>query len=315
MRMRPALGVCGLLIAAGGAPAYADPALREAITDCRARIDPQVDVGYGRLATRCPELVGRLESGEWQHWLPRNWRVPGNDLSIRGLEELAVMIERERRREGTGPRPGTARLHAVLEHLTAAQPPPSGPWARLRQWLEAAVAEPDAERASWYERLFARAPPRQVAVELLTYGAVIAIVALALSIVVNELRAARRPQRRGVRRAPRERAAAVREPALTAADVERATLTERPGLLLRLVLDRLAALGRLPPAASLTVREAQTLAALSEASDREWLASLSGTAEEARYSGRQVPHARLSHALDAGRELLARLERRKAVRP
>src|SRR5438128_7099732 len=66
-----------------------------ALDACLGRLDPELDIGYDRIAARCPELAKQLDHGAWAPWLPRGWKEPGNDLSAGGLRELRELVERE----------------------------------------------------------------------------------------------------------------------------------------------------------------------------------------------------------------------------
>jgi hypothetical protein len=294
--------------------AAATEPLRAAIERCQARLDPEIDVGYARIAARCPELVRQLESSEWLQWLPRGWRDAGNDLSVRGLDELATLIERERLRELTGRRPGTAKLHEVLEGLEGARPERGARWLRFQHWFEAVFEQPAEEDGStWLERMLRRATLSDVVIEALTFLAVALVVALALVIVVNELRVAglfRRRRKRGPPVEVERRAV----PRVTRAELELASPQERAGLLLRLVFERLQQAGLLARAASLTVNEAQHLVALPDTADRARLAELAAAAEHARFAARPAEAGVLARALAAGAELLAKLDTARARR-
>src|SRR5919197_859234 len=65
------------------------------IGPCLAHLDPELDIGYDRIAARCPELVKQLDHGAWAPWLPRGWKESGNDLSAGGLKELRDLVGRE----------------------------------------------------------------------------------------------------------------------------------------------------------------------------------------------------------------------------
>ena len=59
-----------LLLAAALPPcAQARDAL-EAIDDCVARLDTELDVGYARIAARCPDLTAALAESSFAPWLP-----------------------------------------------------------------------------------------------------------------------------------------------------------------------------------------------------------------------------------------------------
>src|SRR5437764_620549 len=124
--------------------------------------------------------------------------------------------------------------------------------------------------AAWWRRLIGDARLSDVALEVVGWGAMLLVIALAVVVVINELRVA------GVLKA-RERAhGRARTPAagpgaLTLEDLERVSPLEQPALLLELITRRLAAQERLPPARSLTVHELTRAARLPGASDRQRL--------------------------------------------
>ncbi len=133
------------------------------------------------------------------------------------------------------------------------------------------------------------------------------VIALAVVVVINELRVA------GVLKA-RERAhGRARTPAagpgaLTLEDLERVSPLEQPALLLELITRRLAAQERLPPARSLTVHELTRAARLPGESDRERLRELATTCERVRFGDQQESSSTLAAAIARGRELLAALQ-------
>src|ERR1700754_1566915 len=86
-----ALGLCALVSAGQLRAAEGVPD----IDACVARLDPQLDIGYDRIAARCPDLMRQLETGAWAPWLPRGWKEPGNDLSAGSLKEFRELVARE----------------------------------------------------------------------------------------------------------------------------------------------------------------------------------------------------------------------------
>ena len=63
--------LAGLLLLAAFTGAQAEPPDAVATIDaCIARLDPQIDVGYERIARRCPDLAPTLEKSGWAAWLP-----------------------------------------------------------------------------------------------------------------------------------------------------------------------------------------------------------------------------------------------------
>ncbi|MGH8276411.1 MAG: DUF4129 domain-containing protein, partial [Steroidobacteraceae bacterium] len=183
-------------------------------------------------------------------------------------------------------------------------------WARLRAWLRA-IVQPPAARAEdgWLRRLIASLGLPRTVLELLTAGALALVAVLAGIIVVNELRAAGvLPSHRKVA-APAGAAPGARcEAAGSWADIEQATVAQQPRLLLELIVARLAAQERLPPARALTVRELLRAARLADGADRQRLAELAAACERVRFSARRPPPEALAAALQRGRELLAGLD-------
>ena len=85
-----------------------------------SRLNPDIDIGYDRVAARCPALVRRVSESGVSAWLPRDWQRPGNDLSAGGLRELRQLLARELTTAGGGGREscaGVERVHDVLASL------------------------------------------------------------------------------------------------------------------------------------------------------------------------------------------------------
>src|ERR1700744_3778047 len=87
------------------------------VNQCVARLDPAVDVGYERIAARCPELARALEQGEWAAWLPRGWNESGNDLSAGSLTELREVVRRESAVAPHGRSPEVQHLRSVVDAM------------------------------------------------------------------------------------------------------------------------------------------------------------------------------------------------------
>lgn len=290
-----------------------EPDALAAIDACIPRLDVELDVGYERIAARCPDLTRALEDSGWAAWLPRGWKEARNDLSAGSLAELRTLVARELSVESGARAPRVERLGEILADLGAGGREGSGQWARFRKWLRSLFEQrPQEPDESWLGRLVERIGLSEAVSELITYTALALVVVLAGLIVVNELRAA------GLLGSVRKRTrdgSALREPAArvraTWRDVEGARLADKPRILLDLVAGRLMDLGRLPPAGALTVRELTRAARLGDETDRRRLAELALAAERARYSNHDISPAIIEAAVDKGRELLVRLETRE----
>jgi hypothetical protein len=303
--MRRAL--LALLIGVSIAPlAQAREALA-AIDACLLRLDT-LDVGYERIAARCPDLTPSLAASPWEPWLPRDWYRPHNQLTADSLVELRALLPREAARTPSGREPRTATVSGVLAALSQADHPHSW-WQRLKSWLhELLTRSAQPAQDSWLQRLIIRMHLPPALTRLIGWSGLALLVALGAGIVVNELRLAgwiALRRRRGARAAAAGSAAGT---SLSLEELERASQSQQPRLLLELVAARLVEQSRLPPARALTVRELSGAARLEEPADRRRLNELAAACERVRFSDQEVAPAILARALAQGRELLASLE-------
>jgi hypothetical protein len=277
------------------------------VDSCISRLDPQLDIGYERIAARCPELMRQLDGGAWAAWLPRGWKESGNDLSAGGLREFRDLINRESGPSDSATAPDVRQLQPILTALAGSRH--ENGWSRFKSWLRSILEQREQPTdESWLSRMVSHVGVSQSVIRLITYAALTAVVVLAGIIVVNEARTAGvLPKRRGVAHKRRE-LAPVGASSATWGDIERAQLGDRPRLLLELIVRRLSDRGFLPPAGALTVRELTRAARLSEADDRSRLTDLALAAERVRYSALESQSTGLDESIARGRELLVRLE-------
>jgi hypothetical protein len=283
---------------------------RAAITSCTQRLDPQQDVGYDRIALRCPDLARVLERSEFDEWLPQGWKEARNNLSAGSLTELASVLERELATEATSRTPRVERLNEVLAGLGPNRDESGGVWARFKRWLRNLLQQQDGQtREGWFDRMVSRAGISDAIVEVITYIALAAMVVLAFVVVLNELKAAGLlGRRRTAESAGKDAFAEASERVPTFAEIQSAPPVERPRLLLERIAALLTAVRRLPPASAFTVRELTRSAKLPDEEDRERLALVAAAAERARYAADGVPAGTLESAFAQGVELLKKIE-------
>ncbi len=284
----------------------------QAIDACVLKLNPDVDIGYDRVAARCPALVRRVSESGVSAWLPRDWQRAGNDLSAGGLRELRQLLADELIAVGGDGRvraPGVGRVHDVLASLARSDGERSGWWARTKAWLRGVFepGEPAAEEG-WLARMVGESGLSQAAIEIVSYIVLGLVTVLAVVIVGNELRVG------GVFGGSRRRLAVLADvpvapgpEALTWGDVERAPVLRRAGLLLELLVARLAEGARLRSARGLTVGELTRTAQLEDEGDRDRLLGLARTAERARFAGVEVSGGEIAAAVEGGRVLLERI--------
>jgi hypothetical protein len=285
----------------------------QAIDACVLRLNPDVDIGYDRVTARCPALVRRVSESGVSAWLPRDWQRAGNDLSAGGLRELRQSLVREVSAVGGAGEgvsaPKVERVRDVLASLARSDGERSSWWARTKAWLRSVFerGEPAAEEG-WLGRLVGESGLSQAVIELISYIALALVAVLAVIIVVNELRIG------GVFGGLRRRLAVLADvpvgpgrSGLTWDDVQRAPVPQRAGVLLELLVARLAEWARLRSARGLTVRELTRAAQLEDEGDRERLLALARTAERVRFGGGGVSGVEIAAAVEGGRVLLERL--------
>jgi hypothetical protein len=292
-----------LLLAVSAAPPTSANDALQSLDACIGRLEGSVDIGYARVAARCPDLQSTLTRSDWGRWLPPDWNKPGNQLSVDGLAQLRTLVLRQP--EVSSPVPRVASLGAVLAELDMKESAHRSWWARFKEWLhEIFTPRPAPARQGWLERLTVS----QLLERMLVGGVFAVLLALVGAVLVNELRVAGLlgPARR--RSAPAANAAAAPDAPQDPSPWREASPAEQPRLLLEAIVARLMQLRRLPPARALTLHELAQAAQLASAADHERLAGLADTCERLRFGSRTVPQQALSAALTQGGELLAALE-------
>jgi len=293
-------------LAAGAGVTAAPHDAFAAIDACIAQLDTAVDVSYAHVAARCPELAATLAASPYAAWLPHDWNRADNRLSASGLVELRELLARESAPVPEGHAPRLEQLRAVLAGLAQPAEQPAGWWERFKRWLRTVLTPTPSEvQGGWWQRIFGDMVPQAV-LRMITLVAFGLVIALAVAVVINELRLSGVFRRRRPRVPTGVATAAAADVTLT--DIERAPAAEQPVLLLQLIAARLVRQRRLPPADALTVRELTGLARLPAEADRERLADLAAASERLRFADREPPPQMLADALARGRELLRALE-------
>ncbi|HTD13275.1 MAG TPA: hypothetical protein VK676_14515 [Steroidobacteraceae bacterium] len=278
-----------------------------AIDACVQLLDG-LDVGYERIAARCPDLTPSLKASPWEAWLPRDWNRPHNQLSAAALVELRALLQREAARTPSGHELRTSTVSGVLAALTQADPPRTW-WQRFRSWLrDLLTPRPQPAPDGWLQRLLIAMHLPPALARWIGWLSLALLAASGLAIVLNELRVAGVFASRWGRGARVPAVGGGAAPGVRLEELELASLSQQPRLLLELVATRLVQQSRLPPARALTVRELSGAARLEDLADRARLSVLASTCERVRFSDQEVAPAILARALAQGRELLASLD-------
>ena len=308
-----ALGLLTSFRAHADAGPFASPpsveSLVATIDACRERLDPQLDIGFERIAARCPDLARRLEQNELAAWLPEGWKDTGNNLSVGSLQELAILMRREITTHSSRPAPRVQRLHEVLTEIGQAREHRDSLWKRLRLWMHKVLpSNEEPTDNGWIPRMVSRIGLPQTVIEVVSYIALASIIMLGLFILANEFRAAGIFRRGSVRKAvePARLTPVIEQ--MSWLDVERASLADKPRVVLELLIDRLTRAHLLPPARSLTNRELTRAVTLPNAKDQDRLQALALTAERMRYAPAMADPAEVEAAVAGGRVILRSLD-------
>ena len=180
-------------------------------------------------------------------------------------------------------------------------------WARFKQWLRELLTPQAREEGGWWRRVFGDVQLERAVLRAIVWGSLALMVALAVAVVLNELRVAGWLRPRARRRRAQVTADAARLP-LTLGDIENASPAAQPALLLEFIANRLAEQDRLPPARAFTVREVARRARLRDDAERARLAELAGVCERVRFSAGELAPQIVAAGMARGRELLAALQ-------
>jgi len=314
--MRRWLLLAGLLLAAeaGAADAGADDAALRAIDACRARLDARSDIGVERIKRRCPDLLPALEKAPWRDLLPSTLGERREEISSESLRVLAVLVTRAREAQARRAAPDQEILAPVLAELGERGQEGATRWERFKRWLKQKFEErKDNDEAGWLEKLSRQFRTSEGVAQAITYLGYTLVIALVLYVIWSELRAL--GLLGGVRRADR-RAALTAEwrRRLMLTDVFAAPLTERPGMLLRLLGEALSRAQRLPAPEGLTAADLARRARLESDADRAELTRVAATAEQVRYGAQPPPEAAIENAVERARELLGKFAQLPAER-
>jgi hypothetical protein len=300
------IGLLGL-IAAGPASSADDAALRT-VEACRARLDARVDVGIERIQKRCPELLPALANAPWRDLLPRKMRERREEITAESLQALAELVRQSggaSRREA----PSRDRLEPVLADLDDQGEQGATRWERFKRWLKDKFENrKEDDESGWIEKLARQFKTSEGVAQFITYTGYAMVGVLVAFVVWSELRAAGLfggARSTSVRGNP----AAEWRRRLLLADVAKAPLAERPGMLLRLLGEALTRAQRLPAAEGLTASAIAGRARLDSPDEREELRHVGSSAETVRYAAAAPPDEEIEGTVARAKVLLEKFVR------
>jgi hypothetical protein len=305
--------------AAVGASSALAQALPPGVDDCVAKIkalrasDAEAAVERNRgsptLGEVCPDIAAALAENPWGEALAG---VSPDDLETYGFVELTTLVASYERPPGGAERPAppsAAALDDALAELTLEKPATLTIWQRIQEWYEEHFGASGDEARGRLETWLQRFAPSEKWVRYFVVLLGIALVAVTIAIVHNELRVAGVLGRGVLRKySPLAPSPPGSEPARVRDfdDITRAPLARRPVLLLALVLERLRARGGQSFRESLTHRELLGAARLSAQQSAAFGAVLDA-AERVTFADWRPAEPEVDPVLARGRELLSSL--------
>jgi hypothetical protein len=287
------------LLAAPAVFAQEDRSARQVLDDCVESVAVDV-IGMTALEEECPGLEHALsELGLDPFIADEQW----NSIGAYGLMTLQSMEQRYRE-PPAAPAVKTDSLKSVLDEITEpvrAEQPLTW-FERFKRWLRDLLGRQDAGDDSWLNWLEGY-ELSETARSILFYGSVILVVALALAVIINEVRVARRGRRRRDRtQVPGAGTGLSDLAAARSLDLDGASRSERPSILLQMLVATLVKTGRLQAERSLTHRELTARAKFDNSDQRESFRRVAQLAERVVYGGDETP-AELDEIVQAGRAL------------
>jgi hypothetical protein len=261
-----------------------------------------------KLETVCPALVEAVTASDFGRLLPDDWH---DVISSVRLADLRVALAASRESPAAR-RLSTDTLRPVLARLDEEQSKsrPSQ-WERFKRWVRSLFERQEQlqKGGGWFSRLLRNIDFSPSTTRILNYSLLALLIGAAIAIVVIELRAAGKFTRAGGTGPGKRRtgAAGAADAGLTLADVAGAPLPERPTLLIRLLVERCVATGRLNERRSFTHRELERAAKFDAESDRNSFSQVLSAAEAVRFAGRAPDAEALDRAVRDGQALLTRL--------
>ena len=279
-------------------------ASEQVLRDCVARVDSQ-SVGVESLDADCPGLADAVEKSDYYGFIGED---QAQQLTRDSLSDLLALQAHYQERDAVGPSIDPTTVGAALQGLQRPPPPavkPKSWWDLFEEWLTegwSAVSKQD----NWLTRWLKRAEiPDKILSGLFTVVSLF-ILAVAVAILVVELRAAGVFARRRALVASAAPAPAVAAP-LTLADLDAAAAGERIALLFKLLIVALRHGGRLQSDRAMTHRELTRRASFDAEAQRQQFGEISVLAERTLFGGRSASEAELEQALQNGRALYAQL--------
>ncbi len=300
----PAFGL--LLLTAPAVFAQADESARQMLDGCVESLDHEV-VGMTAIEAACPGLEAALVELGVASFLSDPQREA---VGLNGLMNLQSVVQRY----SEAPEADAVEVDSLRPVLDSLQKParveqPLTWLERFRRWLRNLVDNDKASADPWLNRWLDQYQLSETMRNVLFYGSLLLVVALAIAVIVNEVRVARSGRRKKSARTMLNQAVGADGKAISGQlDLDAAARSDRPSLVLRMLVATLVKTGRLQTERSLTHRELTAKARFDDPQQRECFQRVAALAERIVYGGGTVATDDLDYVVQAGRSLNSQLD-------
>ena len=263
-------------------------------------------IGLTSLEEECPGLTGALEASGYLALLSTAERAELDAYDLGDLLQIDSLYEEQADRDLN-----VGTLEPVLASLREQKPErPLTSFERFKRWLRSLLdrRSSGSDDEDWLARWLRDVDVPDAIARSILYVSILLILALAVAVVVNELRVAgvfRR--RRGLHDDDVVTAAAVVAAREASGDLDSLSVDRKASKLLRMLVTTLVQSGRLRTERSLTHRELCVRAAFDNAEQRESFRRVAALAERTVYGVGEIPAAEVEPIVAAARALDAQL--------
>jgi hypothetical protein len=275
----------------------------EIIDDCGDSA-PEESVGLTELEEACPGLTRALDESGDLPLLSAQLREKLQPYDLTELQQIRSWYDAAPGRQS----PDVGSLQPILDSLREQRGEQPKTWFdQLKEWLREMSEQRQSDSESRLSRWLREIQLSDAASMALLYGLSALVIALALGVVINELRISGVLRRRSAHDADATAQAAGSLQADASAAFDAMTAQGSAPAALRMLVSTLIRSGRLRVERSLTHRELCARAAFDDVQQRECFQRVAQLAERAVYGTGELPPDEVAPVIAAARTLNARL--------
>lgn len=274
----------------------------DVIDDCSGSA-PEDTSGLTDLESKCPGLTRALEDAGYLALLSTSVRA---NLDVDDLSDLVQVDGWYEQREAKDV--DVATLGPILDSLRGQEPqPPPGWFVRFKRWLQALVERGQSDPDSWLSRWLDDVEVSDAVARTILMIAIGLLIAVAIAVMLNEVRAAGILRQRPVVRDAAVDASAAGSASSDASDLDALSADRKAPMLLRMLVATLVRSGRLRTERSLTYRELCTRATFDDAQQLDCFRRVAALAERTVYGSDELSNEEVEPIVAAARTLDAQL--------